>query len=292
MRMHAAVLLAVTLAGLMGCGNGDQRFRYTGVLEGTVINVPALVGGKLIYLKAFQGAAVQAGDTLAVLDTTELALQFDQVEARLQELKIKESMALADVQRRQTDLTYLQEKYERLAVLVKTNSSPRQTLDDLANRVAGARIALQTARQNLESLQAARSQVIAQRQLIRKKLRDAVVRAPMDGWITETYYLAGEAVPPLAPIVELINTDTLEVKIYVAERLLPHLQLNQTVSLFVDGLDQPLQGTIRWISPKAEFTPKSILTPETRSSLVYAVKVVVANPEGKLKHGMPVEVEL
>ena len=58
----------------------------------------------------------------------------------------------------------------------------------------------------------------------------------------------------------------------------------------VDGLGQSLVGKIAWISPRAEFTPKSILTPETRTSLVYAVKIDVPNPDGVLKHGMPVEV--
>ena len=54
--------------------------------------------------------------------------------------------------------------------------------------------------------------------------------------------------------------------------------------------DKELKGTVRWISPKAEFTPKTILTPDTRSSLVFAVKITINNPEGILKHGMPVEV--
>ncbi|MSR82421.1 MAG: hypothetical protein EXS58_05775 [Candidatus Latescibacteria bacterium] len=53
-----------------------------------------------------------------------------------------------------------------------------------------------------------------------------------------------------------------------------------------------LPGQVIWVSERAEFTPKTILTPETRAALVYAVKVLVANPEGVLKHGMPVEVEL
>jgi len=49
---------------------------------------------------------------------------------------------------------------------------------------------------------------------------------------------------------------------------------------------------VSWVSPKAEFTPKTILTPETRTSLVYAVKVTIPNPKRVLKHGMPVEVIL
>ena len=65
---------------------------------------------------------------------------------------------------------------------------------------------------------------------------------------------------------------------------------NQEVNIRIDGRKEILPGKVSWISPKAEFTPKTILTPETRSSLVYAVKIIVPNPHGVLKHGMPVEV--
>ena len=60
----------------------------------------------------------------------------------------------------------------------------------------------------------------------------------------------------------------------------------------IDGLSETLQGSIIWISPKAEFTPKTILTPNTRTSLVYAVKITIPNKEGILKHGMPVVINL
>jgi HlyD family secretion protein len=64
----------------------------------------------------------------------------------------------------------------------------------------------------------------------------------------------------------------------------------QEVKIRVDGVRETLPGRVSWVSPKAEFTPKTILTPETRTSLVYAVKVTVPNPKRILKHGMPVEV--
>ena len=60
----------------------------------------------------------------------------------------------------------------------------------------------------------------------------------------------------------------------------------------IDGMDKELQGIVGWISPKAEFTPKTIMTPETRTSLVYAVKINIENPDGILKDGMPVVIKM
>ena len=74
--------------------------------------------------------------------------------------------------------------------------------------------------------------------------------------------------------------------------MLPHIQTTQEAEIHIDGSEQILTGTISWINSKAEFTPKTILTPETRTSLVYAVKVNIANPDQLLKQGMPVEVHL
>ena len=53
--------------------------------------------------------------------------------------------------------------------------------------------------------------------------------------------------------------------------------------------DRTFEGSITWISPKAEFTPKNVQTRESRADLVYAVKITMANPDGVFKIGMPAE---
>ena len=93
---------------------------------------------------------------------------------------------------------------------------------------------------------------------------------------------------PLSPVVEIIDIRTIETKIYISETQLSQVKYGQNVRVIIDGLEKNMTGQVSWISPKSEFTPKSILTPETRTSLVYAVKISIDNPEGLLKHGMPV----
>ncbi|MCI0693729.1 HlyD family efflux transporter periplasmic adaptor subunit [candidate division KSB1 bacterium] len=81
-------------------------------------------------------------------------------------------------------------------------------------------------------------------------------------------------------------------KVYVSETYLPQIKIGQPAQVKIDGTDQTLEGTVAWISAKAEFTPKNILTEESRTALVYAVKINIENPTRVLKHGMPVSIVL
>ena len=78
---------------------------------------------------------------------------------------------------------------------------------------------------------------------------------------------------------------------YVDEPLVPTLRLGQAATLITDAGDR-LAGTITYISPRAEFTPRNVQTAEERSKLVYRIKVTVDNTAGVLKPGMPVEAEI
>ncbi len=277
---------------LFGCSKDADEGIYTGVLEGRSIQVPALAGGKILQLRVDTGQTVQAGDTLALIDTTELDLQFQQFCGALKELQAQIEIAGTALRRSQADLDYVSEKYQRVQSLVKNQSVPQQNLDDLANQLQQAQAGNQTAKQNFQVLAARREQLLAQQRLVQKKITDATILAPTEGVIFNKYFEESEVVPPMNPVVELIHIRDLDVKIYVAEKTLPKIRVGQEVKIRADGLDQEMTGILSWISPKAEFTPKAILTPENRTSLVYAVKIIIANPEGVLKHGMPVTVVL
>lgn len=285
-----AVLWGLVL--LVGCQQAPKPTTYTGVLEGRSARVPALLGGRLVEVRVEEGAMVAPGDTLALVDTLELAIQARQVEAARQELVVQEEIAATALDRTGTDLEYAEEKAGRIRALAEGQALPRQNADDLRHQVELARSARQSALQQMQLLRAKDQQLLVQLEMIRKKQADAVVLAPLGGVVASRYFEPGEAVMPTQAVVELLQVHQLEVKIYIPEEQLPQVRYGQQVQLRVDGMGEALTGQVIWVSEKAEFTPKTILTPETRAALVYAVKVRVANPEGMLKHGMPVEVEL
>ncbi|MBN1504769.1 MAG: efflux RND transporter periplasmic adaptor subunit [Candidatus Eisenbacteria bacterium] len=287
-----SVLLALSACTLSGCGRDSGSSVYTGVLEGKSVQVPALTGGEVVSLLVDTGQEVSEGDTLVLIDASELRLQREQLSAGLEELEVQREIARTGLEQRKTDFDYVREREARVRELFEKQAAPQQSLDDLRNEAERARSAYEIARQQVRSLDARRRQLDAQVGTVDKKLGDAVITSPMDAMVSTVYYEVGEAVGPMQPVLELIRMDELEVKIYVSETMLPRIRQGQEATVRVDGVDEEFPGRVEWISPKAEFTPKNILTPETRTSLVYAVEVAVSNPDRVLKHGMPVDVVL
>lgn len=288
----ATLLLPIFLMFFLSCGNDSNNLHFTSVLEGTAIQVPALTGGQISKLLVDTGYHVDAGDTIAFIDTTELSLKQGQLHASMQELESQMELAKIGLNQANTDLDYVKERYDRTLILYQKNTATRQTLDDVSNQLQRAKTQHKTAQQNMQTLATKREQISAESKLIQKKISDAVILAPISGVISTKYFEPSEAVPSLSPIVEMIDLNVLDVKIYISEKMLSQLKYGQEAEIRVDGSDNDFKGKISWISPKAEFTPKSVLTPETRTSLVYAVNVKVVNQDRILKHGMPVEVVL
>ena len=277
---------------LTQCGKKSEIDIYTGVLEGKSIRVSALSPGKIVDFRVERGEEVQTGDTLAIVDSTELFFQKEQFEAGLKELQVQSEIAVTSLQQAILDLNYISEKYQRVKKLTTDQSMPQQALDDLKIQLDRGQAAKKTSEQKIKSLRAKHEQLSARIKSVQKKIEDCFILAPAEGIIANKFFERGEAVPLMAPVVEIIHIKSLDLRIYIAENLLPKIVFGQKVIIRVDGLEKNLTGTISWISPKAEFTPKTILTPETRSSLVYAVNIRIKNPDGVLKHGMPVEVLL
>ena len=191
-------------------------------------------------------------------------------------VKSGQSLIAVNTERAQTqyaqviaDLHFAQATLRKYAKLLRAGVIPQQQYDELAARV---------------------EVLSAQAQNIKIQLRDAGIVAPQKGTILTVYARQGEYVQPGSPILDLADLSIMTVRVYVPLNKLATIKINQEMRVYVDGVAKPLYGKVAWISAEAEFTPKTILTPETRTTLVYAVKVRIANPQGLLKIGMPVDV--
>ncbi|MGH7537871.1 MAG: hemolysin secretion protein D, partial [Gemmatimonadales bacterium] len=101
-----------------------------------------------------------------------------------------------------------------------------------------------------------------------------------------------EAAAVGTPIVSLGVVSQPWVRAYIGERFLTRVRLGQAVTVHADGLTSPIAGSIVEISPRAEFTPRAALTERERADLVFAIKVEVDDPGGRLKAGLPVTLEV
>jgi len=282
-----------TLIVLTSCGeNDDSTFHASAIVEGTAVKVAAQTGGYLLQVLVDEGHVVQIGQTIAVVDTEKLGYQLDQVEANLQDLAAQRRIAMANVQRAKEDHQYAKTKYNRFLDLFQKNAATQQALDDSKIAYDRARTALESSEQNVQSFGSKEKSWEAQSKLLRRQINDAVVKAPLAGTVTTRYYDMGETIASNAPLAEIIDLSKMWAKVYVSETFLPKIKIGQTAQVKIDGVDQTLSGTIAWVSARSEFTPKNILTEESRTALVYAVKINIDNPDGVLKHGMPVSISL
>ena len=127
---------------------------------------------------------------------------------------------------------------------------------------------------------------------IKDQLKRATVNSPIAGTVLTKYAEAGEFTTMGKALYKIADLSSLNLRAYITGEQLSQVKLNQTVKVFTDdGANKykTYNGTIIWISDKAEFTPKTIQTKDERANLVYAIKIKVNN-DGLLKIGMYAEV--
>jgi membrane fusion protein YbhG len=97
---------------------------------------------------------------------------------------------------------------------------------------------------------------------------------------------------PAANVYSMALDDEVWVRAFAPEPLLPRLVPGTEVALTTDGSGKSYRGSIGYVSPAAEFTPKTVETPELRTQLVYRLRIRVENPDAAIRQGMPVTIRL
>ena len=119
------------------------------------------------------------------------------------------------------------------------------------------------------------------------------VSAPLAGTVLTTYHEPGEWAAPGMKLLTLADLREVWVRIYIPETMLGRVAYGKKISAILPGKsDKTFEGTVSHINSEAEFTPKNVQTRAEREHLVYAVKVTFPNPDGVLKPGETLEVEL
>ncbi|HEY6853512.1 MAG TPA: efflux RND transporter periplasmic adaptor subunit [Gemmatimonadales bacterium] len=279
-RPFCAALVLLALA----CGGARDHLAVAGTVEVREVRLAPLAAGRLIRLVKDEGDSVHRGDTVAILEQPGLGALIAQrrAQARAAAARVAEvQAALADSARAANDVA-------RATPLAAQGVVSPQQFDNLKSAAAAAAARLQAVRAApAESLAA--DAAVAAAEAIGTEL---VVLSPADGVILTRVAEPGEAVDAGTPVATLGLVREPWIRAYVGERLVARVALGQTVQVHVDGLAQPLPGTISEIAPRAEFTPRAALTERERADLVFAIKVQVSDAGGRLKAGMPVTLDI
>jgi len=290
-RSTRAGCVAVILL-LSACG-GDEPSYPSGSLEATEIDLAPAIAGRVLAVRPRLGDRVAPGDTLVVLDTRVLALQREQSLAALASLDAQQAVSAADLQAAERSRALAATTLERVRALHERGSASAQQLDDAlaARDVAASRAS--AARHRLEAYPAERDRLVAVIAVTDRQLEDGALVAPVAGTVLMRAIEAGETAVPGVPALRIADLSRLELRVYLEAESLDRVRLGQDIRVRVDALGgPPLRGRVAWISAEAEFTPKNAQTRDARAQLVYAVKIEVPNPDGRLHIGMTAEAEI
>lgn len=281
------------------------------------VNLGFRVSGRVTEILKDEGDSVVAGETIARIDTAPYEQEVAQVkavlavsEAELARLtagyRVEEiAQARATVNELEATLANNQVNAKRTAELLKQNASTQQDYDNANTAVITAEKRLQSAKASLdlllagyrvEDIEKARAQVAQNRAALdaaRIRLSDTTLAAPSLGTISTRALEPGAIVQAGATVFTLSLDNPVWLRAYINEPDLGKIAPGMTVEVFTDSRPgRPYEGKIGFISPRAEFTPKTVQTESLRTTLVYRLRIIVTNPDNMLRQGMPVSVRV
>jgi membrane fusion protein YbhG len=264
-----------------------------------------------------EGDRVTSGQLLAELETQRLEDAVKQAEAlaaqqgevlkrleagsRIEEIR----QAEANANKARVDADNAERTWKRIRDLFHEHAVSQQQADDSEAAAKAAQATWKAAQQaldlalagsrieDIEAGRAALSAAQANLSLRQQELRDARLYAPADGIIRDRILEPGTMVTPQNPVLILALTNPLWVRAYVSEPDLGKLRLGMKATITTDSYPGKLyDGWVGFISPTAEFTPKTVETTDLRTRLVYQVRVFVVQGQDELRLGMPATVTI
>jgi len=285
------LIAAITFLFIMSCSDtSEEGLKFNGRLETTVVSLSAKTAGTADSVFFDEGDLVNNGQVLAVIEQDRLQLRAAQRKAVLDELEANKRNLAAQLKQVQSRLAFNEKMLAKTERLVSNGATTSQNLDELQteNTVLKAQISgLHSSREMIESKEA---QAVTALKLAELDLKDSRLKASLKGMVLNRYIEQGELVNQGKVLFDLADLSEMEAVIYIPLNRLNKVKIGTKASVYIDGIEQPFEGSVKHIASESEFTPKTILTEETRTTLVYAVKVSVPNPDLKLKIGMPVDV--
>jgi HlyD family secretion protein len=310
--MNAKILITITLTFFcIACNNNKHEFDASGTFEVDEVVVSSGVAGQILSLNIREGDTIPKNKIVGEIDSENLALQKEQVQASIQALSEKKANVSPQVDLLEKQLSVQQSQLQnllhekaRFENLLKQDAATGKQVDDINAQadVAKKQIAVTQQQINVQrnNISTQNRGIMSEKKPLEKniaqinnQIKKANIVNPISGTVITKYAEAGELTSIGKALYSIADLSEMTLRAYISGAQLPQVKLNQTVKVLVDnGADsyKEMSGIITWISDKAEFTPKTIQTKDERANLVYAIKIKVKN-DGYLKIGMYGEVQ-
>jgi len=283
---------------LVGCGHRKGNYDASGSFEAVETLVSAQASGQIEAFNVMEGQQLTANTEVGYIDTIQLHLKKEQLLASMKAVDSRSYNVSLQIAAIKQQISKQQTELQRFQNLVKSNAANQKQVDDIQASIDLLQRQLAAQTETLENNNSSISSEIKglriQVEQVEDLIRKSIISSPIDGTVLAKYTEKGEITTQGRALFKVANIDTIFLRAYITADQLDKLKLNQTLSVFSDFGKKEMReykGTITWISDKAEFTPRTILTKNERANLVYAVKIAVKN-DGYLKIGMYGEVKL
>lgn len=308
--------ISLTMMTLAACDSQNANHRIVGQLESDRIEITAEVSEPIVERAVIEGQSVTAGRLLITQDTSRINSRIAearaseaQARARLDELirgPRKELIVAAQANAhgardelafRETDLDRAQQVHELNLASSDLRDRARAARDNAKANLGNLQAKLDelltgTTLEELRQAEEALSQAGARLASLAIDLQRHSSVAPVDSIVDSLLFEVGERPAIGQPMVILLSGRQPYARIFVPEAIRVRVTSGTRAKIYVDGLEEPLAGRVRWVASEAAFTPYFALTEHDRGRLSYAAKVDVLNARTRLPDGVPVEVEL
>jgi HlyD family secretion protein len=290
MKIRSLIFIAIVLS--VGCKSKTEVADAYGNFEATEVIVSSETNGRILKFEAREGTRIEKENELALIDTTLINLQKREVIAGIRSVRTKTGTINAQNDIINQQIENIRVNINRIQKMLKDDAATLKQLDDLTGQEAVFQKQIAANNTQKISIEAELSVYDSKLVTLNEQMKRSSVKSPLSGTLIEKYSEPGEIIAAGRPLAKIADLSVLKLKAYVSGTQIGKIKTGQKCSVRIDDGKKgyrSYEGTISYISEKAEFTPKIIQTKEERVTLVYAVNIDVFN-DGSLKSGMPGEV--
>ena len=296
--MNMKRLAYIAIAMLTASCGSDTEFDAQGTFEATEVIVSSESAGRILDFSIDEGATIEAGTELAVIDSLQLHLQRKQLLAQQTALLSSRPDVGKQVASLREQIAKQKRELQRVDNMLADGAATRKQRDDIEAQIkvlqGNMEALLSTLGKNTATINDNSAALEAQIAALDDRIAKCRVTAPVGGTVLVKYAEAGELATAGKPLVKIADLNAIYLRAYFTSSQLANIKLGDTVRVVADfGGDEryDYEGRIAWISSESEFTPKTIQTKDSRANLVYAAKIAVKN-DGRIKIGLAGEVIL
>jgi HlyD family secretion protein len=247
-----------------------------GRIEGKLVDVAAREPLRVKELLVDEGALVKPGQVLVRMDTSTLSSELNEANANTQAAEEKLAAAQAAIDKQKSEIALAQIEAKRSGNLVKEGAGSQRELDVRRSRVQTTRAGMAEAEAALKTAQGQVEVARASAATVQTRIDDATLRSPVTGRVLYRLAEPGEVLGPGGKAMTLVNLQDVYMEIFLPAEQAAAVKIGAEARITVDfDPDHAVAGTVSFVSPEAQFTPKQVETKSEREKLMFRVKIAV-----------------